>query len=122
MQALSAVAKAVIPSPAAFAPIIIIGTADIACQISPFQSGKTGQLGLQRLNIKLTVRGMRQYGVKHAVLTNMSGDGACIDASNADEVFVAQPIAQMLGVAVIGGFGNRFANNQPMRGLWVFAV
>ena len=67
----------------------------------PTRPGQCGGLGLERGNVEHAVGRMGDHGIGHALVADIGGERARIDAVEADDAAGLQPLVEMAGRAVV---------------------
>ena len=78
---------------------------------SPTMPGKAASFALQRLEVELAVRRMRDHRVRHALLADQRGQRAGIDAGDGDDAARFEPGVEVLRRAIIRRRGDRRAQH-----------
>jgi hypothetical protein len=72
----------------------------------PSRPGHSRAFFLQRVQIELAVRRMRDHAIRHALVANERGEGAGVDAGNADDAARFQPRIEVAARAIVRGLGD----------------
>ena len=73
----------------------------------PSSPGQRGALAFKRVEIEFAVGRMGDHGIGHALVADIGGQRAGIDAVEADDAARLQPLVEMAGGAVVRGIGDR---------------
>ncbi len=99
-------AEALAPDPGRLVPGEALGGGDHRHQVHADQAGPFARLFLERLEIELTVRVVRDHRIGHALDPDQRGKSAGVDAGEPDDAAALEPIIEIAGGAVVRRRGD----------------
>ncbi len=108
-------AVALVPDPWRLGPRCALPGGDLLGKVEPDEPAPGLCLGLQRLDVEISVRRMGDDGVGHALLANEHRQRARVDAGNGDDAAGGQPLVEMHGGTMVRRIGEVGLENRAYR-------